>query len=219
MSEQAGDGRLRVLIVDDHPVFRKGLQAVLATIDHVNVVGEAATGSEAISAVLKLRPDIVLMDLDIPGVNGVEAIGNISRDAPNTSILVLTIHTDDETLFSAMRAGANGYLFKGSPAQEIALAIDGVSRGEAVFGPPIADRIIHHIVNPPEQKTPFPELTDRELAILECVADGCSNIQIAREFGLAGKTVRNYMSRIFTKLQVTDRTAAAVRARQAGLGR
>jgi DNA-binding NarL/FixJ family response regulator len=196
-----------------------GLRTALDIIEHITVVDEAASGTEAVRMVRRHRPDVVLMDLNMPELTGVEAIKEIRRDCPKTTILVLTVHTDDETLMAAMRAGAQGYLFKGSTAPEIAMAIEGISRGEAVFGAPVANRIIDHIVNPPEQKAPFPELTERELAILERVADGRSNVQIATDLGLAGKTVRNYMSRIFTKLQVTDRTAAAVRARQAGLGR
>jgi DNA-binding NarL/FixJ family response regulator len=211
--------RLRVLIVDDHPMFRTGVQAALESAHHIEVVGEAASGTEAIQLTRQLRPDVVLMDVQMPGMSGIEAIRSIRRESPKTSVVVLTMFVDADTLLAAVRAGAQGYLFKGSSAQEIAVAIEAIGRGEVVFGAPLADHVIDHIVRPPGENVPFPELTDREREVLERVANGHSNIQIATGLSLSTKTVRNYMSRIFMKLQVTDRTAAAVRARQAGLGR
>jgi DNA-binding NarL/FixJ family response regulator len=211
--------RLRVLVADDHPLFRMGLRSVLETADGVEIVGEAGTGVEAVQAVRQLQPDIVLMDVQMPEMGGIEAIRHIRRDAPKTAILVLTMFVDSDTLLAAVRAGAQGYLFKGATGQEIAVAIDGVGRGEVVFGAPLAEHVIDHMVRPPGQNLPFPDLTDREREVLERVANGHSNMQIAAGLSLSTKTVRNYMSRILVKLQVADRTAAAVRARQAGIGR
>jgi len=199
-------------------MYRTGVTSALAAADRIEVVGEASTGVEAVQAVRQLHPDVVLMDVQMPGMNGIEAIKVIRKDTPKTAVLVLTMFADSDTLLAAVRAGAQGYLFKGSTAKEIAVAIDGVGRGEVVFGAPLAEHIIDHIVRPPGANLPFPELTEREREVLEHVANGHSNMQIATGLSLSAKTVRNYMSRILVKLQVTDRTAAAVRARQAGLG-
>jgi DNA-binding NarL/FixJ family response regulator len=218
-TDQAEADRLRVLVADDHPLFRTGVRAALETSDRIQVVGEASTGTEAVRAVRGLQPDIVLMDVQMPEMNGIEAIRSIRRDVPKTTVLVLTMFVDADTLLAAVRAGAQGYLFKGSSAQEIAVAIDAIGRGEVVFGAPLAEHVIDHIVRPPRENLPFPELTEREREVLERVANGNSNAQIAAGLSLSTKTVRNYMSRILVKLQVTDRTAAAVRARQAGFGR
>ncbi len=219
MTDQEESDRLRVLVVDDHPMFRTGVRAGLEAADRIEVVGEAGTGAEAVQAARHVHPDIVLMDVQMPGMNGIEAIKSIRKDQPKTAILVLTMFVDGDTLLAAVRAGAQGYLFKGSTAQDIAVALDGVARGEVVFGAPLAEHVIDHIVRPPEENLPFPELTEREREVLERVANGNSNSQIAAGLSLSTKTVRNYMSRILVKLQVSDRTAAAVRARQAGLGR
>jgi DNA-binding NarL/FixJ family response regulator len=218
MTDRVESERLRVVVADDHPMYRTGVMSALATADRVEVVGEAATGVEAVQAVRQLRPDIVLMDVQMPGMNGIEAIKSIRKDSPKTAVLMLTMFVDADTLLAAVRAGAQGYLFKGSTAQEIVVALDGVGRGEAVFGAPLAERVIDHILRPPGENVPFPDLTEREREVLERVANGHSNSQIASGLSLSAKTVRNYMSRILVKLQVTDRTAAAVRARQAGLG-
>jgi DNA-binding NarL/FixJ family response regulator len=209
---------VRVLVVDDHPVFRDGLRALLASAAGVEIAGEAATGQDAVDAAAALQPDVVLMDLHLPGLNGIEATRAIVAASPHIAILILTMLEDDDSVFAAMRAGARGYLLKGAAQDEILRAIEAVASGEAIFGPVIAARVIEYFSarRPPE---PFPDLTDREREVLELIAQGASNPDIARHFVLSPKTVRNHVSNIFTKLQVADRAHAIVRAREAGLGR
>ena len=209
---------VRVLVVDDHPVFRDGLRALLASAAGVEIAGEAATGQDAVDAAAALQPDVVLMDLHLPGLNGIEATRAIVAASPHIAILILTMLEDDDSVFAAMRAGARGYLLKGAAQDEILRAIEAVASGEAIFGPVIAARVIEYFSarRPPE---PFPDLTDREREVLELIAQGASNPEIARHFVLSPKTVRNHVSNIFTKLQVADRAHAIVRAREAGLGR
>jgi DNA-binding NarL/FixJ family response regulator len=215
----AGGERLRVLIVDDHPTFRAGLRALLATDERLRVVAEASTGAAAISAVASSTPDVVLMDVHMPGVDGVEATRRIVDTAPHVAIVVLTMHDDDGTVFAALRAGARGYLLKGAPRAELLRAIHAAAAGEALFGPPIARRMMAYFGRPaPAAAPPFPELSAREREILELVAAGRSNGDIAGSLGVAPKTVRNHVSTIFAKLQVRDRSEAIVRAREAGLG-
>jgi DNA-binding NarL/FixJ family response regulator len=209
---------LRVLIVDDHPVFLAGLRTALDLLPHAEVVGEASTGRAALAAARRLRPDLVLMDIDLPELNGLEATRAISDECPDTSVLVLTMLGDVETVFAAMRAGACGYLLKGVSVEDIAQAVTAVSRGNAIFGSEVASTVFGYLAKPPSRDEPFPNLTDRERAVLELVADGRGNSAIAHHLGLSLKTVRNYLSRIFAKLQVADRAEAAVAARRAGLG-
>lgn len=210
---------LRVLIVDDHQTFRAGLRALLATDPRLEIVGEASTGAGAISAVASTSPDVVLMDITMPGVDGVEATRRIIDASPNVAIVVLTMHDDDGTVFAAMRAGARGYLLKGASRAELLRAIHGVAAGEAFFGPTIARRMMAYFGRPlPAAAPPFPELTEREREVLERIAAGRSNPEIARDLGVAPKTVRNHISNVFAKLQVRDRAEAIVRARDAGLG-
>lgn len=210
---------LRVVIVDDHPTFRAGLRALLATDPRLVIVGEASTGAGAITAVASATPDVILMDISMPGVDGVEATRRIIDAAPGVAIVVLTMHDDDGTVFAAMRAGARGYLLKGAPRVELLRAIHGVAAGEALFGPEIARRMMAYFGRPlPAAAPPFPELTEREREILERIAAGRSNPDIARELGVAAKTVRNHVSNVFAKLQVRDRAEAIVRARDAGMG-
>jgi DNA-binding NarL/FixJ family response regulator len=207
-----------VLVADDHPVFLDGIRMVVEGISQVTLVGEATTGTAAVEQARRLKPDLVLMDVNMPQMTGIEATRRIRQENPATAVVILTMFADDDTLLAAMRAGACGYLLKGAPANEIALAIELVSKGDAIFAKPIADRVIEYITGPPRSQYPFPDLTDRERAVLDLVAEGLGNAIIARRLGLSNKTVRNYMSRIFAKLQVTDRAAAAVQARRAGLG-
>ena len=210
---------IRILIVDDHATFRAGLRALLATDGRVRVVGEASTGAAAISAVASTAPDVVLMDISMPGVDGVEATRQVVDRAPHVAVVVLTMHDDDSTVFAAMRAGARGYLLKGAPRAELLRAIHSVAAGEAIFGAEIARRMMAYFGRPAPQATPpFPELSEREREILERVAAGRSNPDIARSLGVAPKTVRNHVSNIFSKLQVRDRAEAIVRAREAGMG-
>jgi DNA-binding NarL/FixJ family response regulator len=212
------DKRLRVLVADDHPVFVAGIRSMLSTMERLVLVGESSTGAAAVEAARQANPDIILMDVNMPDMSGIEATRKIRVKNPGIRILILTMYEDDEMLLAAMRAGANGYLFKGAPPSEIALAIELVSRGAALFGKNVADRAIQFIIDPPGTRHPFPDLTDREKDVLELVARGMGNATIAHKLGLSHKTVRNYMSRIFAKLHVDDRTAAAISARRAGLG-
>ncbi len=210
---------LRILIVDDHATFRAGLRALLATDERLRVVAEASTGAGAITAVASSAPDVVLMDVHMPGVDGVEATRHIVDAAPHVAIVVLTMHDDDGTVFAALRAGARGYLLKGAPRAELLRAIHAAAAGEALFGPAIARRMMAYFGRPaPGAGAPFPELSAREREILELVAAGRSNADIAGSLGVAPKTVRNHVSTIFSKLQVRDRAEAIVRAREAGLG-
>lgn len=210
---------LRVLLVDDHPTFRAGLRALLSTDPRLAIVGEASTGAGAITAVASTSPDVILMDVSMPGIDGVEATRHIIDAAPGVAIIVLTMHDDDGTVFAALRAGARGYLLKGASRAELLRAIHAVAAGEALFGPAIARRMVAYFGRPlPATAPPFPELTEREREILELVAGGRSNPEIADALGTAPKTVRNHVSNIFAKLHVRDRSEAIVRARDAGMG-
>jgi DNA-binding NarL/FixJ family response regulator len=215
----AGNVPLRVIIVDDHPPFRAGLRALLVTDERLVVVAEASTGAAAIAAVASSAPDVVLMDVHMPGVDGVEATRRIIDAAPHVAIVVLTMHDDDGTVFAALRAGARGYLLKGASRAELLRAIHAAAAGEALFGAAIARRMMAYFGRPaPAAAPPFSELTGREHEILELVAAGRSNTDIADRLGVAPKTIRNHVSTIFAKLQVRDRAEAIVRAREAGLG-
>ena len=210
---------IRVLIADDHPVVRRGLTALLGTLDEFEVVGEASDGDGAVRETQLLRPDVVLMDVRMPGSDGVEATRRIRSVAPETAVLILTMHDDDGTVFTAMQAGARGYLLKGAEQDEIAAAIRAVTAGQAIFGPGIATRLLDHFTNPPAPpEATFPDLTQREREILELLARGGRTADIARTLHLSPKTVSNNLTSIFVKLEVTDRTAAVIRAREGGLG-
>ncbi len=211
--------QLRVLVVDDHPLFRYGLCTVLAAEPSIDVVGEAATGRDAVSAARAYTPDVVVMDLHLPDIDGIEATREIVGERSSTGVVVLTMFNDSESVFAAMRAGARGYLLKGSGQEEIIRAVHAVGRGEAIFGPDIATRVLGYFNNAPVTSDPvFPELTSREREVLALIADGRSNAAIAASLSLSPKTVRNHVSSIFTKLHVADRAQAIVRARKAGLG-
>ena len=208
-----------MLLADDHPVVRRGLAALLSTLEDFEVVGEAEDGQAAVREAQLTRPDVVLMDLRMPVLDGVEATRRIRSAVPATAVLVLTMYDEDATVFTAMQAGAQGYLLKGAEQDEIADAIRAVARGQAIFGPGIAVRLLEHFANPttaPEDK--FPELTAREKEILELLAGGRRTAEIARTLHLSPKTVSNNLTTIFAKLEVTDRTSAVIRARERGLG-
>jgi DNA-binding NarL/FixJ family response regulator len=214
---------LRVLVADDHPFFRDGLRVMLEATPDTELVGEAADGVEAVNLAHTLRPDVILMDLRMPGLGGIEATRKILGESPQAGILVVTMIEDDDSVFAAMRAGARGYLLKGADKDEMLLAIRAVGRGEAIFGPGIARRLVqyfasHAAVPKQASRVVFPELTDREREILDLIAAGRNNQEIAGQLFLSLKTVRNYVSSIFTKLQVGDRSQAVIRAREAGLG-
>ena len=211
---------LRVLLADDHPVFRRGLRALLSSLEETVVVGEASDGADAVRLAAELAPDVVVMDLNMPGMNGVEATRGIVEDRSNTAVLVLTMSEDDDSVFAAMRAGARGYLVKGSDTDEVVAAIMAVGRGDAIFGPTVAQRILSFLTRPLSayDEQMFPELSHREREVLDLIATGVSNADIAKRLSLSPKTVRNHVSNVFTKLQVADRAQAIVRARAAGLG-
>jgi DNA-binding NarL/FixJ family response regulator len=208
---------IALLIADDHPVFRQGLKAMLDSNESFEVIGEAADGDEAVSRTLELKPDVVLMDLRMPGLNGIDATRRILEESPGVGVLVLTMFEDDDSVFAAMRAGARGYLLKGSEQDEVLRAIRSIASGEAIFGPAIASRLIAYFSS--ANATAFPELTGRERQVLELIAQGKNNRAISDELVLSLKTVRNHVSNIFNKLQVTDRAGAIVKAREAGMGR
>ena len=214
------DEPLRILLVDDHPLVRNGLRALLSSVTDMMVVGEAASGEEAITQTTELQPDIILMDLNMPGLNGIEATRRIVQAHPHIGILVLTMLEDDASVFAAMRAGARGYLLKGADQADVLRAINAAARGEAIFSPPIARRLMQYFANmqPILPQAAFPDLTEREREILGLIALGKSNAEIAEALVLSPKTVSNYVSNIFSKLQVVDRAQAVLRARQAGLG-
>ncbi|WP_327006111.1 response regulator transcription factor [Dactylosporangium sp. NBC_01737] len=212
---------IRILIVDDHPLMREGMRALVSSYVDIEVAGEAADGEEARREVLRTAPDVVVMDLHMPGTNGVDATRAILAAAPQTRVLVLTMFEDDDSVFAAMRAGASGYLVKGAQQEEIILAVRSVAAGQAIFGPTVARRIITFFSGAPAARAeaPFPELTGREREVLDLIAAGRPNHGIARDLVISTKTVSNHISAIFAKLQVADRAEAIVRAREAGLGK
>ncbi len=214
--------QIAVVLADDHPAFRSGLRFMLQQTPCVEVVGEAATGEDVVRLARDLQPDVVIMDLNMPGLNGIDATRQVVTDSPHIGVLVLTMLEDDESVFAAMRAGARGYLLKGADQDDIERAVTAVARGEAIFGPDLARRIADYFAaDRAAAATPdvaFPDLSEREREVLSLVADGLTNPEIARRLFLSPKTVRNHVSNIFTKLQVADRAHAIVRARDAGLG-
>ena len=211
---------IRVLIADDHTLFSEGLKALLSSIEDVDTVGETATGRATIENAVSLQPDVILMDIQMPDINGIEATRRILRDSPHIGIIMLTMFDDDESVFAAMRAGARGYVLKGADQDAMLRAIRSVANGESLFSPEIAQRLMHFFSN--LDITPatgiFPELTVREREILELIAQGCTNADIAQQLVISLKTVRNHVSNILNKLQVADRAQAVIRARGAGLG-
>jgi DNA-binding NarL/FixJ family response regulator len=214
------DEPLRVVVVDDHPVYRDGLAMLLGSVPGLAVVGAAADGAAAIALAREEQPDVVVMDVQMPVLDGIEATRRITSESPSVGVVVLTMSEDDSTVFAAVRAGARGYLLKGADQEEVVRAITTVASGGAVFGPALARRIAEFFAaGPSGPETVFPQLTPREREVLDLVAAGRSNAQIAATLYLSPKTVRNNVSNVLTKLQVTDRAQAIVRAREAGLGR
>jgi DNA-binding NarL/FixJ family response regulator len=210
---------VRVLLADDHPLVRQGLRAVFALAEDIEVVGEVSDGAQAVRAVLELQPDVVVMDLQMPGLHGIEATARILERRPATAVLVLTMFEDDDTVFAAVRAGALGYVVKGADGLDIIAAVRAAACGQPVFGAALAGRLRGWFAAPPARDLPFPQLSPREREILDRLAAGLSNAEIGQVLHLSAKTVANNVSAILGKLQVSQRTVAMVRAREAGLGR
>lgn len=210
----------RVLVVDDHPVFREGLVGTLRAEPDLDVIASCADGAEAVRVAAETQPDAVVMDLAMPRLGGIEATRAIVSASPHIGVLVLTMVEEDDSVFAAVRAGARGYLLKGSSPEDVVRAVRSVDRGEAVFGPGIAERVLGYFIDAHAHPRPpaFPELTDREREVLELIAAGARNPDIAQALFISPKTVRNHISNIFSKLQVADRADAIERARAAGLG-
>ncbi len=221
MAEMQSGVPIRVLVVDDHALFREGLIALLGAAPVTDVVGEGGTGQEALALVEELSPDVVLMDIMMPDMNGIEATRRIVDSHGGTQIIMLTMLEDDDSLFAAMCAGARGYILKGADRAEVLRTVQAVADGEALFGPAIASRLTTFFQSAGSQGatvTPFPDLTDREREVLALIARGLNNTQIAGQLHITGKTVSNHISNIFNKLQVSDRAQAIVKARSAGFG-
>ena len=212
-------GPIQILIADDHTLFRDGLRALFGSLPDTVLVGEATTGDEAVSLAEMLQPDVVLMDIQMPGLNGIDATRQIVQTSPHMGVVVVTMFEDDDSVFAAMRAGARGYVLKGADQEEMLRVLRAVARGEALFGPAIAVRFASFFRAPAANASDvFPDLTERERELLQLVAQGLNNQEIAAQLTISIKTVRNHVSNIFNKLQVADRVQAVIRAREAGLG-
>lgn len=212
---------IRILVVDDHQLFREGLAALLNAAPQTTVIGEASTGMEAVAKAKALAPDVILMDIQMPEMNGIEATQRILSDHPDIYVIMLTMLEDDDSLFAAMRAGARGYILKGADKVEVLRTVAAVAEGQALFGPAIASRItslFQKRVQVRSSTAAFPGLTEREREVLDLVAQGLNNHEIAQHLVVSGKTVSNHISNIFSKLQVVDRAQAIIKARQAGMG-
>lgn len=224
---------IRILIADDHLFYREGVRTLLKAVPEVEIAGEATSGEEAVTQAAALAPDVILMDIKMPGLNGIEATRRILQDSPTVGVLVVTMFDDDDSVFAAMRAGARGYLLKDADREELLRAISAVHRGEAIFSPAIAQRMMQYFAAQPrragdrpvsadapaDRDLAFPDLTDREREVLELIAQGHRNPAIAERLVLSVKTVQNHVSNILGKLQVADRAQAIVRARDAGFGK
>jgi len=212
---------IRILVVDDHQLFREGLAALLNAAPQTTVIGEAGTGRDAVTKAEVLGPDIILMDIQMPEMNGIDAMRRILADHPNIYVIMLTMLEDDDSLFAAMRAGARGYILKGADKSEVLRTVVAVAEGQALFGPAIANRITRLFqkrLHAGPTAAAFPDLTERESEVLNLIAQGLNNQEIAQRLVVSGKTVSNHISNIFSKLQVVDRAQAIIKARQAGMG-
>ena len=214
------DLAVRVLIVDDHPMFREGMSNLLTSLPGFQLAGQAATGEEAVRLASEAEPDVVLMDIGMPKMNGIEATRALLDVCPSARVLVLTMYEEPESVFAALRAGAAGYLLKDAESDDIVRAIEAVARGEAIFGPAVARRLADFFQGSRVPKSPaaFPELTARETEVLDLISRGMTNEEMATHFGVSLKTVQNHVSTVLAKLHVVDRTQAAIRGREAGLG-
>jgi DNA-binding NarL/FixJ family response regulator len=207
-------------VADDHRLFRDGLRALINSMPDLEVVGEAGDGEEVVAQAAVLQPDVILMDLQLPGINGVEATRRILQSQPRVNVLVLTMFEDTDTVLAAMRAGARGYILKDTDEEALLRSVRAVASGEALFGPAVAERLMRYLAEatPSADRAAFPELTDREREVLYLLAQGLSNQAVAERMGISLKTARNHVSNILGRLQVADRTEAVARARAAGLG-
>jgi DNA-binding NarL/FixJ family response regulator len=218
---------IHILIADDHLFYREGVRSLLSGVPDVEIVGEASNGAEAVQLASRLNPDVILMDLKMPGMSGIEATHEILRSRPNVGILIVTMFDDDDSVFAMLRAGARGYILKDADQDELLRAIQSVHSGEAIFSPTIAGRMASFFANPPKTRgmaqpgsgESFSDLTEREQEILELIARGQNNSAIANRLSLSLKTVQNYVSNILNKLQAADRVEAMLKAREAGLGK
>ena len=218
-ASERSDEVIRVLIVDDHPLYRDGLEQLLMSDGRFAVIGSVGTGQDAVAVADAEQPDVVVMDLQLPDLHGIDATRQIVGASPHIAVLVLTMFEDDDSVFAAMRAGARGYLVKGAEHAAIRRAVEAVGQGETILGPAVAKRVLAHFATvTADSSTPFPELTPREREVLDLVARGLGNQEIARRLCISHRTARNHVSNIFTKLQVADRAQAIVAARDAGLG-
>ena len=233
-ADAAASSPIRVVVADDHSLIREGVRALLGSVPDMELVGEAADGAEAVAVVARTGPDVVLMDLHMPGVDGVAATRAIAAGHPEVAVLVVSMLDDDASVFAALKAGARGYVLKGAEPEELQRAVRAVASGDAIFGPGIAERVLTLFRSPPSEASSsvpapgagvgagaaaFPQLTDREREILDHLARGRSNAAIAEALYLSPRTVANHVSSILGKLHLADRTEAAIRARDAGLGR
>lgn len=220
------DQTIKLLIVDDHTLFRDGLRAIFLAVKDIEVVGEAASGKEAIAVSLAQTPDVILMDIQMDDMNGIEATRRILDTLPDTRIVMLTMLEDSESLFAAMMAGARSYVLKGADKAEVLRTIRAVASGDVLFGSTIASQVSEYFRNlntnlasQQAEDDNFAGLTDREMEILDLIARGLNNHEIAGKLHIAVKTVSNHISNIFNKLQVVDRAQAIIKAREAGLGK
>jgi len=211
---------IRVVLADDHPMYRYGVEAVLADVPTIDLLGTASSGRELLALVERTRPDVVLTDLRMPDLSGIEVTRRLVASDPGLPVLLLTMHDDDESVYGAMRAGARGYLLKGADGAQLVSTIQTLASGGTAFGPSVARRIVGFFLETSQHERggAFPELTRREREVLDLVAAGHRNSVVARSLSLSEKTVRNHLSSILLKLQVEDRSAAIVRAREAGMG-
>ncbi len=210
-----------MLIADDHALFRAGVRSLLASLADAEVVAEAETGAQAVELARTSEPSVVLMDIQMPDMNGIEATRQILSDNPQVGVIIVTMFEDDDSVFAAMRAGARGYVLKGAGQDEFMRAIAAVANGEALYDPKIAKRILQFF-NTSRRDLPlnvFPDLTEREREVLDLIASGHTNPVIAKRLSISDKTVRNHITNIFSKLQVTDRVQAVMRARSVGFGK
>jgi DNA-binding NarL/FixJ family response regulator len=216
-SPESAEQLIETVVVDDHPVVRQGMRVMLEAA-RISVTGEAADGAEALRIVAEVQPDVVIMDLAMPGMSGIDATRRLVASTPHVAVLVVSMSDDDDTVFAAVRAGARGYVLKGSDPSDVVRAVRSVARGDAVFGPGLAERVLGYFSHDPKSDSSlFPELTDREREVLVLLGRGLHNPEIGRKLGIRPKTVRNHVSNVLTKLAVADRTEAVLKAREAGL--